>query len=524
MERRKKMAKKTHLTRRWLIPFLLVLMAGWVFAQEAVMAPAPAPGPDQEHVVKVLRTTNKAQILKYVPRVYTFANVNPHEIVNYFTSALATEEGGAYTFIAPDGASGKILVICPEFQIPYFDKLAKDLDRSKLTSAPGSKYIYYRLKNRSAADFGLLNILYSYGGELPVVAPDPTRPGQALQADFETNSLLLYDAPSGADNAEKVLKEMLDKPTPQVEFQVKIYEVQVNNDGTIGLDYTDWKNGPGALLAQGEYGGERFASTNNFYSNQWSRTGGYYLDYPSAYFDFLVVKNKAKIVAENNISVMSGNLATLAATEKYLYFNKNYYSGTYMPPSTLPNPPAPTELYGLSNVPRYNREVDMTSTVDVGTTLNIIPAIGEEAVDLSIDLAVDNVTGFADNTITNADGSKTLVRDMPIKNTRTFRDRITVPLGKEVVISGLARERTIKNVKKMPFIGDIPVLGWLFSGESERIDKTMVAVVIKPVSIENMSNYPEESQKIVSMSEGKEKISVPETKIGFDQWLLDSEK
>ncbi|MCX7001184.1 MAG: hypothetical protein NT106_12960 [Candidatus Sumerlaeota bacterium] len=93
-----------------------------------------------------------------------------------------------------------------------------------------------------------------------------------------------------------------------------------------------------------------------------------------------------------------------------------------------------------------------------------------------------------------------------------------------MVISGLTRERAIKNVKKMPLIGNIPILGWLFSGESERIDKTMVVIVVKPVNIEDMKNYSEESQKIVSMSEGKEKISVPETKIGFDQWLLDSEK
>jgi type II secretory pathway component GspD/PulD (secretin) len=518
MERRKKMAKKTHLNRRWLIPFLLVLMTGWVFAQEAAIAPAPASGPGQEHVVKVLRTTNKAQVLKYVPRVYSFANVNPHEIVNYFTSALATEEGGAYTFVAPDGASGKILVICPEFQIPYFDKLAKDLDRSKLTSAPGSKYIYYRLKHRSAGDMGLLSVLYSYGGELPVLAPDLTRPGQALQADWDTNSLLLYDAPSGADNAEKVLKEMLDKPTPQVEFQVKIYEVQVNNDGSIGLDYTDWKNGPGALLASEEFGGERLKVFHDTYSNGWTRTGGYYLDYPSAYFDFLVVKNEAKVVAENNITVMSGNPASLSATEKYLYFSKKFIESPNAANPNIPLPP--TELYGTSRIPRWNREVDVSSTVDVGTTLNITPTIGEQAVDMNIDLNVNNVTGFADS----RDSLGNVIRDVPIVNNRTFKDRITVPLGKEVVISGLTRERVIKNVKKMPFLGDIPVLGWLFSGESERIDKTMVAVVIKPVSIEDMKNYSEESQKIVSKSEGKEKISVPESKIGFDQWLLDSEK
>lgn len=512
------MAKKTHLNRRWLIPFLLVLMAGWVFAQEAVKAPAPASGPDQEHVVKVLRTTNKAQIQKYVPRVYTFANVNPHEIVNYFTSALATEEGGAYTFVAPDGASGKILVICPEFQIPYFDKMAKELDRSKLTSAPGSKYIYYRLKHRSAGDMGLLSVLYSYGGELPVLAPDLTRPGQALQADFETNSLLLYDAPSGADNAEKVLKELLDKPTPQVEIQVKLYEVQVNNDGTIGLDYTDWKNGPGALLASGEFGGERYRAFNNFYSDQWTRTGGYYVDYPSAYFDFLVVKNKAKIVAENTISVMSGIPATFASTEQYLYFSKSYP----VEPA-LARVPGDTQNRivgtGIDAVPRWNREVDSVNSVSVGSSLRVTPTIGEQAVDMIISLSVSNVTGFADSR-----SGDVVIKDMPIVNSRSFSDRITVPIGREVVVSGLVRDRTVNNVKKMPFLGSLPVLGWFFGGESGRNDKTMVVAVVKPVRIDDMKNYSEESQKIVKKFDGKEKFSMPETKIGFDQWLLDCQK
>ncbi|MCX7001185.1 MAG: hypothetical protein NT106_12965, partial [Candidatus Sumerlaeota bacterium] len=82
------------------------------------------------------------------------------------------------------------------------------------------------------------------------------------------------------------------------------------------------------------------------------RDGGYYLDYPYAYFDFLVVKNKAKIVAENCISVMSGSLATLSATEQYLYFNKNYYSGVL----PQPTPAAPSGINGVSNVKRWKRK------------------------------------------------------------------------------------------------------------------------------------------------------------------------
>ena len=35
------------------------------------------PGNLQQNVVKVLRTSNKAQINRYVPKVYEFKNVNP---------------------------------------------------------------------------------------------------------------------------------------------------------------------------------------------------------------------------------------------------------------------------------------------------------------------------------------------------------------------------------------------------------------------------------------------------------------
>ena len=482
---------------------LALLLTGLVYAQTE---PASDAG---EHVVKVLRTTNKAQILKYVPRVYDFQKTNPHQVINYFTTALATEEGGAYTFVAPDGKSGKILVICPEHQIPYFDKLAKELDRAEITSSPGSKYIYYRLKHRSAGDLNLLNVLLNYGGELPVVAPDSSRPGQALQADFETNSLLLFDAPSGADNAQKILEEALDKPTPQVDIQVKIYEVQLNDDGTFGLDYADWKNGPGALLFNAEIGGERLRKTDEFFSNQWSHTGGYYLDYPSAYFDFLVVKNKARVVTESSVAAMSSFPADFESDEQYLYFSKS-----------LPSyPSAPSGVQGDnidSYTGTYNREIDMVlSPVYVGIYLCVLPNIGEENVDMKIHLDVDNVTGFAD-------GSGYF--DKPIVSTREFDDRINVPLNKEVVITGMTRERVINHTQKIPILGSIPVLGWLFGGESARTDKTMVVAVLKAAPIKDMDNYTEEHKLLADKAQGESSIIPPSSSVGFDQWLLDSEK
>jgi len=512
--------------------FLLVLLlpASLLLAQET----AGGMKNGEERIVKVLRTNNKAQVLKYVPRVYDFKNTNPHQVVNYFTSALATEDGGCYTFLAPDGNSGKLLVICPEHQIPYFDKIAKELDRSKITSSPGSKYIYYRLKHRSAADNNMLNILFNYGGELPVIAP-PTapNPGQALQADFATNALLLYDAPSGSENALKALEEILDKPTPQVEVQLKIYEVQVNNDGTMGLDYMDWKNGPGALLLNGEFGGENFKGNHIRYNNQWSRTGGYYIDYPSAYFDFLVVKSKAKVVSENAVATMSGFPAMLTAREQHLYFSKRYPEQPYVAgrpyPAGQPFPAAPTELLktGIDDLPRYNREIDMAANVypvNVGTVLSVVPTVGEENVELDLYFSVDNVTGYANHSYVDSRNELHSINDYPIVNHREFTDRVNVPLGQEVVITGFMRDRVQKHTQKVPILGSLPIIGWVFGGENPRNDKTMVVAVVKPVEINDMKNYSDECQMVASKAEGEAPISLPELKVGFDQWLLDQEK
>jgi general secretion pathway protein D len=163
--------------------------------------------------------------------------------------------------------------------------------------------------------------------------------------------------------------------------------------------------------------------------------------------------------------------------------------------------------------------VDSVNSVSVGTSLRVTPTIGEQAVDMIISLSVSNVTGFADSR-----SGDVVIKDMPIVNSRSFSDRITVPIGREVVVSGLVRDRTVNNVKKMPFLGSLPVLGWFFGGESGRNDKTMVIAVVKPVRIDDMKNYSEESQKIVKKFDGKENFTMPETKIGFDQWLLDCQK
>jgi len=76
-------------------------------AQAIAVQPGPSPtdaldaAPDEvpTHVVKVLRTTNKAQTNRYVIRVYDLKNVNPAAVHRFWRRVAEIEESGHHTFL-----------------------------------------------------------------------------------------------------------------------------------------------------------------------------------------------------------------------------------------------------------------------------------------------------------------------------------------------------------------------------------------------------------------------------------------
>ncbi len=488
---------------------LMTLMLMPVCAQQEESAKYVDMAPDEmnSHVIKVLRTTNKAQINMYVAKVYDFNNVNPHEVANFIANGLKLEEGGIYTFVHPDGNKGKMLVFCPKYQLPWFDQVCAELDRVNLTSAPGSKYIYYRLKNRSAADANFLAVLFNYISPNGVVFPD-----------IETNSVLLFDSPSGAEYCEAALKEYLDEPTPQVNVDVKIYEIDLRNDGTLGLDYEMWKNGPGSALFgvqfAGRYETARYDNISflgyrapnsplpdHFRYRDWYRGYGYRLEYPSAFFDFLVEKGKARVVVNTRLSSSNSEPAMLRAGDFIPFYrvvtNDRTFSRSVNSDKTV------RKLDGISNL-----KIDL---VDSGIYLEIDPLIGRDDIDLDLTARVVNHLGWSSN-------------GEPLLSSFNLENVFTVQNGEEILIGGLTRERLINTTKKIPILGDLPVLGWLFGGETNDLRKSIVVVSLKPVIIEDFSGVTDADVALMSKATGKSPVPIPSLKVGFDQYLLDGEK
>lgn len=456
-----------------------------------------APDELPQHLVKILRTTNKAQTNRYVPKVYDFQHANPYSVLRWVRRTLEVEEGAWATFATEDMAGGKLVVVCPEYQVPGLDELMKLIDRTDMTTSGGTKRITYRLRHRDGSEPALQAMSALEGTQTAFLLPDP-----------QINGWLVEDVPSGAERIAERVVALYDVPTPQAEARVKVYEINVQEDGQLGLDYIAWKNGPGRnLFAVGAFAEKEKISTlgggagslvynsgkgtfglpaREFESS--GRNGAYLFDLPSAYFDFLVERGKARVVTRAKLVALHGTTSLLEVGEDILYYKENH-----APDLRAGARLQPLDPFGdLNQVFDTNAAGELTDTLGVtvadhpdnrtvvpgtmsrslgsasaGFFFQYTPTINTQGCFINLFCSFVDHTGFAD------DGT-------PVLAARTIDTRFKIPHdGREITIGAQMRKRRVDSTNKIPWLGDIPILGSLFGGESHLDQKSLVLVTFQ---------------------------------------------
>ena len=121
---------------------------------------------------------------------------------------------------------------------------------------------------------------------------------------------------------------------------------------------------------------------------------------------------------------------------------------------------------------------------DVAKTLKITPHVTEDRlVRMQINLEVTTINQAATLTTSST---------LPVTNKRTVDTTVIVEDEQTVVIGGLIDDTTTDNENKVPGLGDVPLLGWLFKNQSESNNKTNLFIFITPRVIKN----PQEAARI----------------------------
>jgi len=114
--------------------------------------------------------------------------------------------------------------------------------------------------------------------------------------------------------------------------------------------------------------------------------------------------------------------------------------------------------------------------VDIDLTLKIKPTVNaSDFVRMEIEQSIDDIDGLG-------------VGDAPITSKRKVSNVVEVRDGQAVVIGGLIRDQESETVSKVPFLGDIPLLGLLFRKTTKTVEKRNLIMIIVPHVIKDPSD------------------------------------
>ena len=129
---------------------------------------------------------------------------------------------------------------------------------------------------------------------------------------------------------------------------------------------------------------------------------------------------------------------------------------------------------------------------DVGITLRITPHIHESEY-VSMDI-YQEASALKTDALTIAQSSSV----GPTWTKRSAKTTVLVKSGDTVILGGIIQDNYTKNVTKVPFLGDIPLLGYLFRFTSETKTKTNLLIMLTPSIIQEpgiLSNALEDRQR-----------------------------
>jgi general secretion pathway protein D len=301
-----------------------------------------------------------------------------------------------------------------------------------------------------------------------------------IVADKATNALVITAKPEEYQVLEPIIQQ-LDIPRKQVYVEALIMEVRATLQISVGVD---WTAAGETDLPLGADDGVAFGG---------SRTSG------ASVFDeagnlALPVGLSAGVVS---FPVTIGgitftNLATLI-TAAQTDNNFNIISTPQL--MTLDNEEASVVV--AENIP-FSTRVDEGTAVtdraiqsfeyrDVGVTLKITPQINESRfVKLKIFEEISRVVKETTQV------SPTQVVLAPTTTKRTAETNVQVKDGQTVVIAGLVGENVDVSTTKVPCLGDIPIVGWLFRSESRDTTKTNLLIFLTPYIVAN----PQEADEV----------------------------
>jgi type IV pilus secretin PilQ/predicted competence protein len=267
--------------------------------------------------------------------------------------------------------------------------------------------------------------------------------------------LIVTDTPASLQNIREVVKK-LDKRKKQLMIEVKFCEVSLDKNNELGIDW----------VISGSLTGAAGKTTFPFNDNGMNLLRPP-ADHPTtsqaltlgtiSFTDFastvhaLDTKTTVNLIASPRVAAMEGEEAEIVIGDvvPIPLYERNSETGTM-------------EISG------YQDE-------NVGTLLKVTPIINNDnTITLYVHPEVSEITDYTGPN-----------NERPVISTRKISTVFTLEDGKTVVLGGLMKQVLTNNLNKVPFLGNIPLIGRIFKYQGDVEARTELLIFITPHILNN---------------------------------------
>ncbi len=368
--------------------------------------------------------------------------------------------------IFKDEATNSIILVGKKENVDRMITYVKELD------VPGQsveqKMYVIPLKNSNVED--MEKILSKLVSQMNDMSTRGAKKGQKVKkamvvGDTERNALIVLATGDQIANIRDVVRR-IDVEKAQVYIVAKIVEINVNKASKIGIDY----------------GLEDESLVKGLLGPNYDGRGGAIGHYGLSQVPGLRTVSK----------MLPGGIGTiakfLALGAKINFLKKNGAAQVLSEPSVLCTNNKESEIYVgqvrsiLTSSAAGDNKNDQVrnnySREDIGITLKVKPRLSSNnKVALEIEANIEDV-----------DLSDSVAVDRPTTTKRKVTSNAIVDNGQTVILGGLMKSTNSESVKKIPLLGDIPLIGALFRTTGNDTRKINVVIYLTPYIVRKSSD------------------------------------
>jgi len=453
--------------------------------QSGLIAPYPA-----SNVLLITdREANVRRLLEIIERmdkagnddteVIWLKNASAEEVSETLTKLISERKSGSdgahsTPVVTADARTNTLLIRADEASRDYFRQIIGQLD-SEVRSGNNTRVFY--LKYAKAEDVAELleSISGNASGEVKssVESANAGQEGVRIKPHVATNSIVMSGSPPAIRDLAQLI-DRLDIRRAQVMVEAIIAEMSESrakelgvqwllggrsDSGEFGLGGTNFNNlgnglnslVDGALNGAGLEGGD--TTLPGLLSGVEGLTAGVGR-FDNSGLNFAVLLKALQDDIESNI-LSTPSLVTMDNEEAYILV------GSEIPVIT-------GQTIGDNNTNPFQT----IERKDIGVKLRITPQINEGgAVQLQIAQEVSSLTG-------SSSGASDVIFDK-----REIETAVMVDDGATIVLGGLIDDNTQETNSRVPWLGDLPLVGRLFRSDSTQITRRNLMVFIRPTII-----------------------------------------